>query len=267
MVRLTAADARQLDEVVGAVRSVLGDDVVAAYLYGSATSSGLRPESDLDVLVVVSAPLAARGPALAAAVMPLSGWRNGLRPLELTVVLADAVRPWLYPPARELQYGEWLRADFEAWEGAGPAPWGDPADPDLAVLLTQVLADGHALVGPRAVAVLDPVPFPDVLRATVAGVPDLLADLADDTRNVLLTLARVLATLRTGRIHSKDGAVAVVRPSVPDDLVALLDLAAAAYRGQAQDDGSPLLGEADRLAGWLVAEIELLHDRGDFDGT
>ncbi|MGW2149697.1 aminoglycoside adenylyltransferase domain-containing protein [Nonomuraea bangladeshensis] len=36
--------------------------------------------------------------------------------------------------------------------------------------------------------------------------PELLAELNDDTRNVLLTLARIWTTLATGEIRSKDAA-------------------------------------------------------------
>jgi Polymerase beta, Nucleotidyltransferase len=42
----------QLERLLGAVREVLGDDVVGAYLHGSALLGGLRPRSDLDLLVV-----------------------------------------------------------------------------------------------------------------------------------------------------------------------------------------------------------------------
>ncbi|MFF8378047.1 nucleotidyltransferase domain-containing protein [Streptomyces sp. NPDC015661] len=39
--------------VVHLVREVLGDDVLAACLHGSAVLGGLRPSSDVDVLVTV----------------------------------------------------------------------------------------------------------------------------------------------------------------------------------------------------------------------
>jgi predicted nucleotidyltransferase len=42
----------QLEQVLGIVRDVLGPAVVGAYLHGSAVLDGLRPHSDLDVLVV-----------------------------------------------------------------------------------------------------------------------------------------------------------------------------------------------------------------------
>jgi hypothetical protein len=50
------------------------------------------------------------------------------------------------------------------------------------------------------------VPADDVARASLAGVSDLLDDLAGDTRNVVLTLSRIWTTLATGDIKSKDAA-------------------------------------------------------------
>src|SRR5690348_15693757 len=46
----------QLAEILALVGEVLGPDVVAVYLHGSAVLGGLRPQSDLDVLVVSSQP-------------------------------------------------------------------------------------------------------------------------------------------------------------------------------------------------------------------
>lgn len=46
---------RSRDQVVAVtdkIRDVLGDATEAAYLYGSAVAGGLRPDSDLDTLVV-----------------------------------------------------------------------------------------------------------------------------------------------------------------------------------------------------------------------
>src|SRR5690606_33383901 len=95
------------------------------------------------------------------------------------------------PPRCELLYGEWLRSEFE--QGAVPEPG---PSPDLAVLVTMVHQGNAPLVGPPPGEVLDPVPPADLARAVVAGVPDLLADLEHDTRNVILTLLRIWTTAR-----------------------------------------------------------------------
>lgn len=128
-----------------AVEAVLGRAPVAAILSGSAVEGGLRPLSDVDLLVVVEdAPDAAARVRLAAALMTVSG-RYGAggspRPLDVTLVVRGDVVPWRYPPTRAFAYGEWLRAAYEA--GAGPAPG---PHPDLAVVLAQARAIGVALL-------------------------------------------------------------------------------------------------------------------------
>ncbi|MER6013346.1 aminoglycoside adenylyltransferase family protein [Streptomyces bluensis] len=250
----------QLDDVLHLVRRVLGDDLTGAYLHGSAVLDGLRPSSDLDVLVVARRRTThEERRALTTGLMRLSGPQavNGpARPVELTVVAQDDVRPWRYPPRCEFLYGEWLREDFERGVVPGPA-----TTPDLAPLITMTLHGDTALLGPRPAEVLAPVPHEDLRRAIVAGVPDLLADLESDTRNVLLTLARVWTTLATGTIKSKDAAAAWALSLLPPEHRPALALARAAYRGEEADDWHPLMPQARALAAHLAAEIRDSADR------
>lgn len=44
----------QIELLLAGVRDVLGEELVGAYLFGSAVLGGLRPRSDLDVMVVSS---------------------------------------------------------------------------------------------------------------------------------------------------------------------------------------------------------------------
>lgn len=46
----------QIAEVLALVGEVLGPDVLGAYLHGSAVLGGLRPRSDIDILVVSRRP-------------------------------------------------------------------------------------------------------------------------------------------------------------------------------------------------------------------
>ena len=82
--------------------------------------------------------------------------------------------------------------------------------------------------------VIDPVPRGDLDRAMRDVVPDLMADLDDDTRNVLLTLARVWFTLETGTIGAKDVAADWASRRLPGRGDALRR-ARAAYLGHAAD--------------------------------
>ncbi|MEU0585370.1 aminoglycoside adenylyltransferase family protein [Streptomyces sp. NPDC006132] len=232
------------DHLVRLLRAVLGDSVLGVYAHGSATLGGLRPHSDVDVLAVVREPTThGQRRALVEELLEVSG--RGRRPVEMTIVVRDAVRPWRYPPACDFLYGEWLREDFE--RGVVPAPG---LSPDLAPVLTMVLLADAPLYGPRPAELLDPVPAADLRRAIVAGVPELMGELETDTRNVLLTLARVWSTLATGGIRSKDAAAAWAIERLPAAHRPVLAHARAVYLGEEREgwDDLDVRACAERLA-------------------
>lgn len=177
----------------------LGESVVGVYLFGSALAGGLRPNSDVDVLVIVGQPPEeAVRRRLVEALMRVSGSPandGSPRPLEVTLLCRQALVPWHYPPGSELVYGEWLRDEFE--QGRIPPA---AADPDLAVVLTTARQSSLALYGPELAELVAPIPEADLRRAIADSLPGLVAGLQGDERNVLLTLARMWMTLETGEI-------------------------------------------------------------------
>lgn len=245
------------DDVAAIVLEVLGDAVLGICEHGSAVLGGLRWDSDVDVLAIVDRPTTpAERRAIVERLLAISGpraARGPARPVELTVVVQGDVRPWQYPPRLQLLYGEWLRGAFEA----GHAPEPGPA-PDLGPVLTLARRAGRALYGPPPADLLDPVPQDDLRRAIVAGVPGLIEDLETDTRNVLLTLARIWLTLATGDIATKDAAAAwaVERLDGPD--AAVLRQARAIYLGETPEAWGDLRPSVRRCALRLVAEIDRL---------
>jgi predicted nucleotidyltransferase len=230
----------QVDELVALLREVHGDGLLGAYLHGSSGTGRLQPTSDTDVLAVARMPMSDdQRRRLVAGILPLSGRRatgGPARPIELTVVVADDVRPWRYPPVEDFLYGEWERAAYEA----GTLP-DRRENADLATLVTMTLAADRPLVGPPPASLLDPVPADDLVRAVTAGVPGLLDDLEDDTRNVLLTLARILVTVETGTLVAKDEAADYAIARLPAAHHAVLRRALDAYHG-------PDYGRFDDLA-------------------
>ncbi|MDG9707515.1 aminoglycoside adenylyltransferase family protein [Streptomyces sp. DH10] len=218
------------DHLVQLLRTTLGDSVLGIYLHGSATLGGLRPHSDIDVLAVVrDRTTHAQRRALVEELLTVSGV-DGRRHIELIVVVQDDVRPWRYPPTCDFLYGDWLRDDYERGVTPGPEP-----SPDLAPLLTMVLRADTPLHGPPPAELLAPVPHDDLRRAIVAGVPELMAELDSDTRNVLLTLARIWTTLTTGTIRSKDAAAEWALDRLPAGHRPVLARARAVYLGQEQE--------------------------------
>lgn len=253
----------QLDAVVRLIHDVLDDSAIGAYLYGSAVTSGLRHDSDLDILVVsnrrTTRPERAILIAGLLATSAPSGGTKGKRHLEVTVVVESDIRPWHYPPPMELQYGDWWRREFES---AVIEPWSSP-NPDLAVLLTAARTSGVPLFGPPIVDLVDPIPRDDLHRALRDVIPDLLADLDGDVRNVLLTLARVWFTLETDAIEAKDVAAEWAVARLPEGRGAALGRGRAAYLGELDDtwDGEAL-AEARADAASIAAAIHALRSRG-----
>jgi streptomycin 3"-adenylyltransferase len=87
------------------------------------------------------------------------------------------------------------------------------------------------------------------------GLAPLLDDLVGDERNVLLTLARMLVTLQTGEIVSKDQAADRIMLTLAEPDRAVLELAAAGYLGERDDDWSQEQGSARQTALHLAAQI------------
>jgi streptomycin 3"-adenylyltransferase len=249
----------QLDAVVRVVLEVLGEQLVGIYLHGSTARDGMRPHSDLDVLVVSAARLSeAQRADLVRGLLAISGrWGDAeTRPIELTVVAQPEVRPWRYAPRMELQYGEWLRAAFQRGE-IPPAE----ANPDLAPLLTMARQANRPVFGPPATVVLDEVPAADLRRAIVGEIPGMLMDFPNDTTNYLLTLARVWVTIATGEIVGKDEGAAWTLERLPVELRAPLARALAAYEGEVGYGGweGAELDAARATADAIVGAIEALN--------
>jgi predicted nucleotidyltransferase len=255
---LDARSIGQVDAAIDLVRGVLGEDAVAAYLYGSAVLGGLKPSSDLDLFVVSRRPTTrADKRALIDGLLPISGSHavsGPARSIELTMVVQSEVRPWRYPPQLEFLYGDWLRSEFERGEvPAGPRP-----NPDLAVLITILLIGSRPLFGPPAAEVFDPVPHVDLQRALLDVIPGLLGDLTTDTGNVILTLARIWATAATGEIRSKDGAADWALARLPEEHRSVVARARAIYLGDEPEDWQDLRGVVGAHADVVVREIRRL---------
>lgn len=234
---LPATIAPQLAQTRAVLERHLSAKLQAIHLFGSAIDGGLKPHSDIDLMVTVSAPLAAPvRHALMADLLSVSrppGTEGLLRPLEVTVVVRDAVVPWRYPPLRELQFGEWLR---EALQSGIVEP--ATVDHDLAILLTKLRQHSVCLLGLPAAELFDAVPKADLSQALLDTVAQWneAPDWQGDERNVVLALARIWFSAATGGIAPKEVAAAWALKRLPEEHRLVLARAQAAYLGSAQDD-------------------------------
>lgn len=239
------------------IKEVLEDQLVGVYLYGSAVTGGLRPNSDVDILVLTNSSLSEHTRSqLADCLMQISGRpgeSTGIRPLEITVVNQKDVVPWHFPPRFEFMYGEWLRKQLEK----GDIP-GATVDPDLALLLAQAERNSITLFGAGVEETLEPIPWIDIQRAMRDSLPGLIASVQGDERNVILTLARMWYTASTSEFSSKYDAADWAIPKLPVEHTALLDQARKAYLGEVVDCWEGKEKELASLVDHLKRSIETL---------
>ena len=90
----------------------------------------------------------------------------------------------------------------------------------------------------------------------IADIEGLLADLDTDSRNVVLTLARIWSTVATGAIRSKDAAADWALERLPQQHRAVLARARAIYLGDEEerwdDLGPSVRPHADHVAGEIA---------------
>jgi len=197
----------QIDKCLELLKSILSDDLLGVYLYGSSLLGGLHKFSDLDLFAVSKRETTKEDKEqLEKALLKISGIyavSKNLKPIELTIVVESDINPWQYPPKFDFLYGDWLREKFET---GSIEPWPSKMLPNLALVITQLLLSNKVLFGPNPNQLLPIVPYKDFFNATTSEIKSLMKDLDWDTRNVLLTLARIWCTLETNTIRSKSNA-------------------------------------------------------------
>ena len=241
----------QMRAATEALGRILGDDLEAVYLHGSAVSAGLRPQSDIDLLAIVGQSLTDhQRDELLRALLRLSGThpKKPGRPrcIEVMVFHLSDLTEISFPPRADFVYGEWMRDALAA--GQRPMP---TRNHEHTLILAQARQEAMSLFGACAPELLPEIPFEQVTRAMKGSLPALLDSLPGDERNVLLTLARMWFTACTGQFITKDAAAAWAIPKIPDRDAAILDHARMAYRGEIVDEWGSRGGEAQRLAARL----------------
>lgn len=197
---------QQLKTCIDLLKKILGTDLLGVYLYGSSLVGGLQKYSDVDLFVITNRKTTfEEKDALITNLLQISGiyMKSSKRPLEVTIAENSAINPWQYPPHFDFQYGEWLRESFK--KGI-IEPWITYEMTDLAIILTQILLKSKTLWGVYPEQLLAHVPYHDFMKAMLNDVNRLATDLEHDTRNVLLTYARIWNTVETNTIRSKPAA-------------------------------------------------------------
>ncbi len=245
---------KQIHKCLTLVKEILGQDLLGIYLYGSAIVGGLQKYSDIDLFVVSNRATTHDEKAqLVTALLKISGiyMKSKELPIEMTIVEKSEINPWHYPPRFDFQYGEWLREQFEH---GNIEPWSTKEMPDLALLITQILLASDTLLGANPEQLLCTVPYKDVVTAIGDALPNLMLELDSDTRNVLLTLARIWSTVATDAIRSKPAAAGWAINRLPEKYHPVMERARAICKGEEKEHWDDIQELIKPCADFLLRE-------------
>ncbi|MDA1056867.1 MAG: aminoglycoside adenylyltransferase family protein [Proteobacteria bacterium] len=256
---------QQLEDSLELLKTILEADLLGVYLYGSSVVGGLQKYSDIDLFVVTNrATTTKERGILLSRLLEISGlyMKGSKRPIEITIVEKAAVNPWHYPPNFDFQYGEWLRASFEG----GSISLSDAIEmPDLAILVTQVLLKSQTLYGAEPKQLLAHVPYHDFMKAMIHDLERLATDIEHDTRNVLLTYARIWSTLETDEIRSKPAAADWVMKRLPEQYRPVMQRAKAICIGAENEYWDDIEALIQPCAAFMLNKIKEPTSKINFD--
>lgn len=221
----------QLEQLTGYLQQLLGESLFAIYLYGSAVDGGLAPESDLDVLVVLSQAMTLpQRQQLAETLLQISHPVGAAqRALEVTIVRKDHILSASYPLSYELQFGEWLRDELSQGDILG-----EHADPDLSILLKKAQMHHQTLFGPDLNSWSVMIPDQQLWQAMADTYPSIVAhwDEDADERNQILALCRIYFSLVANEIAPKDQAAQWVIAQLQPQHQPVLQRMVQEYKGE-----------------------------------
>jgi streptomycin 3"-adenylyltransferase len=246
---------KQIMQCIDLLKNIIGIELLAVYLYGSSIVGGLQKYSDIDLFVVLERSTSSKEKArLVKDLLQISGiYMEFLKmPIEMTIVVKSEINPWHYPPHFDFQYGDWFRKEFEA---GNIEPWSTKEMPDLAIIITQILLASEVLFGPSPDQLLCRVPYRDFIAATKHAIPILMNDLNSDTRNVLLTLARIWSILNTDTLCSKTEAAVWVIERLPEKYQAVMKRAKDICMGEENENWNDIIVLIKPCSDFMVEQI------------
>lgn len=183
--------------------SILRDSLAGIYLHGSAAMGCFNPlKSDLDLIVVVSRPLTDPVKREYMDMVVKCNASGPAKGIEMSVVLRDACRPFVYPTPFELHFSaahlKWYQDDPDDYIRKMKGE-----DKDLAAHFTIIRKRGKCLYGAPTEEVFAEVPpgdYMDSIRNDIADAPETIAE---NTMYLTLNLARALAYQEEGLVLSK----------------------------------------------------------------
>lgn len=252
-----------LREIRTACQDVLSEKLVGVYVHGSIAFGCFRWEvSDIDYIVVVEEPLSVEEKVhLLNRTVDINRRAPG-KGLEMSVVLREHCRRFVYPTPFELHFSTMhLERCLQDPEGYCRSAHG--GDPDLAAHFTVIRSRGIVLCGEPVEAVFGPVDRAFFWRSVCADVEDAEQDVGENPAYVILNLCRVCAYGEEGLLLSKAEGGRWALERLPEPLCGAVKGALAAYEG-----GRPLSAppeEAVAFCRYMAGRIAACAEPGPAD--
>ena len=201
-----------LDEFVLASRECLGEKLLGVYLHGSLSMGCFHPvKSDIDLLCVVNAPLTYEEKEKYILEIIRLNESAPEKGIEMSVVLDIHMKPFVHPAPYEMHfscahlenYKRDLKGTLSSLHGT---------DRDLAAHVTIINNYGKVLFGRATEDVFSVVSHKDYLDALIYDIENAKEDILENPVYTSLSLCRVLAYVKDGKILSKkDGALWAIK--------------------------------------------------------
>ncbi len=233
---------------------ILGKSLVGVYLHGSAALGCFNPvKSDLDLLVVVSAPVPDGKKRTYMDMVVALDREAPAKGLELSLVRRDYLRPFVYPTPYELHYSRahlsWYRQDPEDYVARMRG-----VDPDLAAHCAILRRGGIVLSGEPVDAVFGPVGRAEYLDSIWRDVGEARQEMAEHPLYTTLNLCRAAAYAGEDLVLSKAEGAEWALSRAPEGTRPLIARALSAYRSEEAFEGEPGAGMV--LADWALSIME-----------
>ena len=236
-------------------RKILGDNLKGIYLHGSAAMGCFNPEkSDLDLLLVVEHPVAKEDKRKFMEAVVRLNEEAPPKGMELSVVLQENCRPFVYPTPFELHFSnmhlKWFRENpddyVENMKGT---------DKDLAAHVAIINHCGIVLYGQAVSQVFGPVSKDDYVDSIWNDIKDAQETIGREPVYVILNLCRALGYVKENLILSKASGGFWGLKAVPERFRALIQKALACYEsGEEMETDEETAAE---YAGYMLGEIRL----------
>ena len=206
-----------LNSFVEQSKDILQDNLVGVYLHGSLAMGCFNPSrSDIDLIIVVDEPLSDSIKKDYLEMVVEHNSRGPAKGIEMSVVLRNACKPFVYPTPYELHFSaghlDWYKENPDEYirELKG-------TDKDLAAHFTIINKRGKCLYGLPIKDAFADVPTSDYMDSIWYDVEHAKKEIKLYPMYLTLNLARVLAYKEEGLVLSKKEGAEWAINNLPDE--------------------------------------------------